>query len=283
MSVTLAPNAPATHDSQEIDIRITFHEDDEILEIDLSDYTLENSADVNLLYDRLEARIAETGEEQWFFLINYRGTKIDPGAWFAHSRRGKDLNLAHSMGSVRFDASEETRRQIERSAGTDNFDPNLFATREKAYQRLKDMPSKRVHKIVHVPNYTPEIFRERVVFREDEEIMEIDLTNITLEHSRDVADLYDVLDALVEETGRKWYFLINYENTKIFSPAWVEYAARGKKLNEAASLGSVRFAPGSETETDIRLRAESGGFRPNIRNTREEALERIAEMKRGEE
>lgn len=282
MSVTLAPGAPATHDTREIDERIAFHEEDEILEIDLSDYTLENSADVNLLYDRLEARIAETGETSWFFLINYRGTKIDPGAWFAHARRGRDLNLAHSMGSVRFDASDDTRRQIERSAGTDNFDPNLFATREEAYRRLKDMPSKRVQKIVHIPNYTPEIFRQRVMFRDDEEIMEIDLTDITLEHSRDVTDLYDVLDALVEETGRKWYFLINYENTKIFSPAWVEYAARGKKLNEAASLGSVRFAPGSETETDIRLRAESGGFRPNIRNTREEALERIAEMKRGE-
>ena len=48
----------------------------------------------------------------------------------------------------------------------------------------------------------------------------------------------------------------------------------------AASLGSVRFAAGSETETDIRLRAETGGFRPNIRNTRAEALERIEEMKR---
>ncbi len=282
MSVTLAPGAPATHDTREIDERIMFHDDDEILEIDLSDYTLENSADVNLLYDRLEARIAETGETLWFFLINYRGTKIDPGAWFAHARRGKDLNLAHSMGSVRFDASEDTRRQIERSAGTDNFDPNLFATREEAYQRLRDMPSRRVHRIVHVPNYTSETFRERVVFHEVDDIMEIDLTNITLEHSRDVTDLYDVLDALVEETGRKWYFLINYEDTKIFSPAWVEYAARGKKLNEAASLGSVRFAPGSETETDIRLRAESGGFRPNIRNTREEALARIGEMKRGE-
>ena len=63
------------------------------------------------------------------------------------------------------------------------------------------------------------------------------------------------------------------------SGAWVQYAARGKRLNEAWSLGSVRFAPGSETETDIRLRAESQGFRPNIRNTREEALQRIAEMK----
>ena len=60
----------------------------------------------------------------------------------------------------------------------------------------------------------------------------------------------------------------------------MEYAARGKALNEAGSLGSVRYAPGSETETDIRLRAESGGFRPNIRNTREEALDRIAELKR---
>ncbi|MDJ0638287.1 MAG: hypothetical protein QNJ20_05595 [Paracoccaceae bacterium] len=283
MSVTLTPDAPATHSQHEIDDRVVFHEDDQILEIDLSDYTLENSADVNLLYDRLETLIAESGESQWFFLINYRGTKIDPGAWFAHARRGKDLNLAHSMGSVRYDASEDTRRQIERSAGTDNFDPNLFADRESAYERLKAMPSTRVHKIVHVPNHSAEEFRRRVTFNEADDIMEIDLTDIALEHSRDVHDLYDVLDAMIAETGRKWYFLINYENTKIFSCAWVEYAARGKAFNEAGSLGSVRFAPGSETETDIRLRAESGGFRPNIRNTREEALERIAELKRGED
>jgi hypothetical protein len=44
-------------------------------------------------------------------------------------------------------------------------------------------------------------------------------------------------------------------------------------------LGSVRYATGSETETDIRLRAENGAFRPNIRNTREEALQLINEMK----
>ena len=52
-----------------------------------------------------------------------------------------------------------------------------------------------------------------------------------------------------------------------------------EQLNETWSLGSVRYAPGSETETDIRMRAESQGFRPNIRNSRAEALERIAEMK----
>ena len=61
--------------------------------------------------------------------------------------------------------------------------------------------------------------------------------------------------------------------------AWVRYAMRGKRLNEAASLGSVRYAAGSETEADIRLRAQSQDFRPNIRNTRDEALERIEEMR----
>ena len=49
-------------------------------------------------------------------------------------------------------------------------------------------------------------------------------------------------------------------------------------MNKDWSLGSVRYAMGSETETDIRLRAESGGVRPNIRNTVEEAWERIREM-----
>ena len=114
-------------------------------------------------------------------------------------------------------------------------------------------------------------------------LKDVDFSNITFEHSRDVNDCYDVLDELIATSGRKWYFLVNYENTKIFPEAWVQYAARGKVLNEAGSLGSVRYAPGSETETDIRLRAETGGFRPNIRNTREEALERIAEMKHGED
>ncbi len=279
MTVTLSPNAPSTFPDAEIDKRLTFHEAEEILEVDLTDLTLENSADANHLYDRIEAAIAATGEPLWFFLIDYGGTRIDPAAWFAYTRRGKDLNLAHSMGSVRFDPSDDTRRQIERSAGTENFDPNLFADRDQALARLKAMPSKRQAKIVHVPNYSPEEFKDRIRFNAADQIMEVDFSDIVFEHSRDVNDCYDVVDALVAETGQKWYFLINYENTKIFSGAWIQYAARGKALNEPASLGSVRYATGSETETDIRLRAETGGFRPNIRNTREEALERIDEMK----
>lgn len=279
MSVTLTPGAPPSITRDDIDARLAFLADEEILDIDLHDLTLENSADANLLYDRIEARIAQTGEPLWFFLINYKGTRIEPGAWFAYTRRGKDLNLAHSMGTVRYDATEETRLQIERSAGTDNFDPNLFASREDAIERLRAMPSKRTTPVVHVPNYTAEEFRGRVKFLDDQAIMDVDFSDIAFQHSRDVNDCYDVLEEVIGATGRKWYFLVNYDNTRIYSEAWIQYAARGKALNEAFSLGSVRYAPGSETETDIRLRAESGGFRPNIRNTRQEALERIDEMK----
>lgn len=264
---------------EEFDRRILFLEDHEIMEIDLSGLHLRDTTEVNTLYDRVEERIDETGEPLWFFMINYSGARIDPDAWFAWSRRGKAVNLAHSMGTVRYDASELTRKQIERSAGTESFDPNLFCTRDQAIKRLSEMPSRRVIPIIHTPNYDRAFFEGRVTFLMEEQIMEIDLHDFTAYHSRDVDDLYDYLEECVRKSDRKWFFLINYNNCRIMPEAWVRFASRGKDFNIAASLGTVRYAAGSETEADIRLRAESQGFRPNIRNTRDEALERIEEIK----
>ncbi|MEL6642317.1 MAG: hypothetical protein AAFQ79_00170 [Pseudomonadota bacterium] len=264
-----------------IDSRLTFLPAQETLEVDLSHVHFYKTADVNTFYDRVEERINDSGEDWWFFLINYQGCRIDPAAWIAFSRRGKSLNLGHSMGSVRYDASPETVRQIKRDAGTEAFDPNLFASRDAALARIGEMPSRRLATIVHDPSYTRADFAERVEFLLEDEIMEVNFSTFTFHHARDVNDFYDFIEELIKKTDRKWYFLINYEGCQIMPAAWVQYARRGKELNIAASLGSVRYAPGSETETDIRLRAESQGFRPNIRNTRAEALERITEMKAG--
>lgn len=263
----------------DIDARIVFHEDSQIMEVSFEAVNLASSLDVNRFYDRIEERIAQTGEKLWFFLVNYRETRIDSDAWFAFSRRGMELNKAHSMGSVRFDASEITRQQIERDAGTEAFNPNMFFDRESALARLKALPSTRQEKLVLVPGFDRKDWNWRIEFKPDEQIMHVDFSGFSFEHSRDVNDVYDFIEAQVKATGKKWYFLINYEGTRIQSPSWVEYAARGKKLNQEFSLGSVRYAPGSETETDIRLRAESQGFRPNIRNTYAEAVELIDEMK----
>ncbi len=213
------------------------------------------------------------------FLVNYSGARIQSEAWFNFSRRGKALNLAHSMGSVRFDASEITRRQIQRAAGTEAFDPNLFDNRDDALARLKSLPSKRRHRVIHDPNYAPGDFVRRVTFLPDEQIMQVDFSDFTFYHSRDVNDFYDHLEARVKSTERKWFFLINYNNCRIMPESWVQFARRGKAFNLAASLGTVRYAAGSETEAEIRLRAQSQDFRPNIRNTHAEAIERINQLK----
>lgn len=268
-----------TPSTAELDARIVFHDREQIMEADFSNFHFDGSRIVNAFYDRLEERIAESGEELWFFLVNLNGTRIDPSAWTAYSRRGRALNLAHSMGSVRFDASEETARQIERAANTEAFDPNLFTTRDAAIARIAEMPGKRRKKIVHDPNYVLADFVRRVTFDPDARIMEVDFSHFTFHHSRDVDDFYDYLQERIEESGRRWFFLVNLNDCRILPGAWVRYAHRGKRLNQGGSLGSVRYAAGSETEEDIRLRAESQGFRPNIRNTRAEALALIEEMR----
>ena len=161
-------------DTEAMDARITFHDDIQAMEADFSQFHFANSAIVNAFYDRLEARIAETGEPLWFFLVNLNGTRIDPDAWTAYSRRGRALNAAHSMGSVRFDASPETRAQIVRAANTEAFDPNLFSDRDAAVARLAELPSKRRRKLVHEPNHALADFVRRVSFDEERVMLSLE-------------------------------------------------------------------------------------------------------------
>lgn len=263
----------------EMDARISFLHDLQVMEADFSDFAFGSSEITNRFYDRLERGIRETGEDKWFFLVNLNGTRIDSSAWTAYSRRGRALNLAHSMGSVRFDASEETARQIERAANTEAFDPNLFTSREDALARIDALPSTRTRKVKLAAHYTEADYARRISFDPELTVMDADFSGFTFHHSRDVNEFYDHIEKRIMETDQKWFFAVNMNECQIMPEAWITYAARGKRLNIAASLGSVRFAAGAATETDIRLRAESQGFRPNIRNTREEALALIAELK----
>jgi len=265
--------------THKFDARITFHDDLQVMEADFSGFHFDTSQTVNEFYDRIEERIAATGEDLWFFLVNYHQTRIDPTAWFAYAQRGKTLNLAHSQGSVRFDPSEETRAEIARHSETEAFDANLFSDRDSALARLKSLPGKRQKKTVHIPNFTPEDFARRISFLRDQMIMDVDFSQAHFAHSTDVNDFYDYIEERINESRQKWYFLVNYNDCRIDPVAWIAYAQRGKRLNINFGLGSVRYAAGSETEAEIRLRAESQDFRPNIRNTRAEALSRIAELK----
>jgi hypothetical protein len=261
------------------DPRIVFHNDLRTMEVDFSDFEFTTSELVNAFYDRIEERIAQSGRVHWFFLVNYSGCHIDSTAWAAFARRGKALNLAHSIASVRFDTSDATRQQIERDAERERFDPNLCVDRESALARLHALAAQHPAPATPVARVSAEDFARRLRFDAELGVMEVDFTDLTLHTARDVDLLYDVIEARIRESGRKWFFLVNMKGCRIMPAAWVHYARRGKRLNLASSLGSVRYAAGEETEADIRLRAESQHFSPNIRATRDEALARIAELK----
>jgi len=262
-----------------LDARIKLHEAAEILEIDLAGLIFKESDHANKYFDQLESRIAETGEPYWFFLVNAADYRVWDEAWFAYKRRGKECHAAHSMGTVHVDTSELTRQQIERTSGTDLFDPTLFASREDAWADLAARPSKRRERLVHVPSYRRFAFTKRFVFRPKEARLDIDFSGVHMAHSRDVHDIYNWLEHAIRATGRKWWFLMDYTDFRIQSGAWVAYDQRKTAFEAEMSLGTVRFAPGAETETDIRLRMESRGKRPNIRNTRAEALARLSELR----
>ena len=262
-----------------IDHRITVLEGPQIVEIVFQGLYFHTSADVNAFYDHVEKRIHDTGESQWFFMVNTQDYRIDGEAWFAFTRRGRDLNEAHGMKTVRYDASPETRTQIARAKGTDRENPNLFGTRDDAFEHLKALPSKRRERLMHSPNFHKSEFLRRLSFDHDQGILHVDLSGMRFAHSRDVNDVHNWMEEAIRATRHKWWVLFNYEGTRIDSPAWVQFSLRADAFNDTYAMATVRYAMGAETETDKRLRYEAKSTRPNIRNTREDGLARLEELR----
>ena len=52
--------------------------------------------------------------------------------------------------------------------------------------------------------------QNRIKFHHDLEIMEVDFSEFSFTGSSDVNAVYDAIEHLVAETGRKWYFMVNY-------------------------------------------------------------------------
>lgn len=124
-----------------IDERIVFHDNLTIMEVDFSDITFESAEQVNSFYDRVDERISDTGKDKWYFLVNYRNCRLAPRAWLPFANRGKKVNIAHSLGSVRFEADEATKKSIEEHSAKEQFDANLENTREGALARIEAMRS----------------------------------------------------------------------------------------------------------------------------------------------
>jgi hypothetical protein len=251
--------------------------------IDLTDLVLQDSASVGELYDMLERHASETSKK-WFFLINYLNCTIYPEAWVTFANRGKKFNLAFSLGSVRYNTEDEISGEILRRAGNEQFDANLAANRKAALAKLDKMRADYFRKHLEPKPIEPALLAEfdrRISFDHDANIMEVDFSDFVFTDSRIVNAFYDVIGRRIIETGRdKWFFLVNYRNCEVHPEAWIAHANRGKRKNNAYSLGTTRYAASGSAATSIRKRAGVETLDPYMFPTREEALRKIEEMRR---
>ena len=121
---------------------------------------------------------------------------------------------------------------------------------------------------------------ERLTFHTDRETLEVDCSGMRFGAATDVDAFYDVVDAKVDESGSRWYFLVNYESCDIAPEAWDQFAERGKRANIAHGLGTVRFGASGEVRDTIRARAQSDQFRANLYQTRDSAFRALTYMRR---
>ena len=119
-------------------------------------------------------------------------------------------------------------------------------------------------------------YADRIEFFEDSEIAEIDFSDFVFTSTKMVNDFYDVADQLIEGTGKRWYFIVNYHKCRIWPEAWVAFAHRGKKVNVSYSLGTVRYFDASAADDDLTLLND-----PELLPSRDAALAQV-EMLRGE-
>src|SRR5262249_49717251 len=114
--------------------------------VDFRGLDFTDPAVVDAFFDEQEALAASTGK-RWYFMVNYSNCTIAPGAWDRFAERGKQVNIAHSLGTVRVGASAELREAIRKSAGREMFRANIFGTRDQALQAIGAMRKRAAAKI----------------------------------------------------------------------------------------------------------------------------------------
>ena len=121
---------------------------------------------------------------------------------------------------------------------------------------------------------------ERLSFNDALETFEVDFSGVNFSSAAEVDAFYDEIDRRLAASGRRWYFLVIYTDCVILPAAWERFSARGKSCNVNHGLGSVRVGASAETRDAIRLDAGRESFRANMYDTRDQAMQAIAELRR---
>lgn len=114
-------------------------------------------------------------------------------------------------------------------------------------------------------------YASRLSFLEDESIVELDLSHLEFRDTRFVNEFYDVIDARLAATERRWHFIVDHTDCHVWPEAWIAFAHRGKRLLHVCGEGAVRYA----TDPSGPSNAHDG---QEMLTSREAALTRIRDM-----
>ena len=122
---------------------------------------------------------------------------------------------------------------------------------------------------------------KRVLFHESLEIMEVDFSGFMFKSTDDVKFVYGAIEKMLQtKQNKKWYFMVNYTQTKIQPEAWFQHALSGNLLNSEYSLGTVRINTDEPIKEALRRRdPDDDSYNPNAVSSTSEAADRIAEMR----
>lgn len=173
------------------------------------------------------------------------------------------------------DLSEEDRKRF--------LDTALrgCARLEQAVKELGDAVYAAGHKVTDESSggVAPDEYKRyaaRIKTLHDSDTIEIDFSDFRFSSNQIVNDFYDIVEDMIEASGQKWYFLVNYSDCSIWPEAWVAFAHRGKKVNVNYSLGTVRY---SEPKAGEDVSSEPDSFDPNLFPSRQLALNKLEDMK----
>jgi len=116
-------------------------------------------------------------------------------------------------------------------------------------------------------------FSGRLRVDPDHDVIEIDFSDYEFRNSGMVNEFFDAIEDLARRTGRRWFFLTNFRNCRVWPEAWVAFAHRGKKARVLHGHGSVRYAEHPDGD-----QASSPGD-PDIYPSRAAAVAKIVELK----
>ena len=118
--------------------RIHTFEDDDIIEIDFSDFEFNNHFLVDEFFDKIQY-ILDKSNKKWYFLVNHTRCSVWPETWIAFAHRGRMLSDKFSLGLVKYSVPLEsnTREGVESKSPAANS--SFLTSREAALMKIKEM------------------------------------------------------------------------------------------------------------------------------------------------